>query len=126
MKRELLANKEMLEGESWFTEQPPPVSENVFLYVPNLIGYSRMLLVLLSFWLMPSSPTMAASCYVLAGLLDAVDGHIARLLGQTSRFGAMLDMLTDRCASMGLLATLCTFYPRAAFIFQPAAGVHVC
>ena len=33
---------------------------------------------------------------LLSGLLDAVDGHAARLLGQSSKFGAMLDMLTDR------------------------------
>lgn len=36
----------------------------------------------------------------LSGLLDAVDGHAARMLNQSSKFGAMLDMLTDRCATM--------------------------
>jgi CDP-diacylglycerol--inositol 3-phosphatidyltransferase len=42
----------------------------------------------------------------LSGLLDAVDGHAARLLNQSSKFGAMLDMLTDRCATMCLLGPL--------------------
>ena len=41
--------------------------------------------------------------FQLSGLLDAVDGHAARLLNQSSKFGAMLDMLTDRCATMCLL-----------------------
>ena len=30
----------------------------------------------------------------------------------------MLDMLTDRCATMCLLATLCHFYPSFMFFFQ--------
>jgi phosphatidylglycerophosphate synthase len=34
--------------------------------------------------------------YGVSCLLDAIDGHAARMLGQTSRFGAVLDMITDR------------------------------
>ena len=30
----------------------------------------------------------------------------------------MLDQLTDRCATMGLLMTLCTLYPKWLFAFQ--------
>ena len=93
-------------------------SENVFLFVPNLIGYARILLALLSFWFMPTSYGLAAGCYILSALLDALDGHMARALGQSSKFGAMLDMLTDRCATMCLLTTLATFYPSFVFFFQ--------
>ena len=32
---------------------------------------------------------------VLEGLLDALDGYAARRLGQGSRFGGMLDLITD-------------------------------
>ena len=88
-------------------------TENVFLFVPNLIGYVRILLALLSFWFMPTNYAMAAWCYIISGLLDALDGHAARMLGQSSKFGAMLDMLTDRCATMALLTTPSTFYPRS-------------
>ncbi|XP_039556631.1 CDP-diacylglycerol--inositol 3-phosphatidyltransferase, partial [Passer montanus] len=89
--------------------------ENVFLFVPNLIGYARILLAAVSFWLMPTQPGPAAACYGLAGLLDAVDGHAARRLGQGtgytglywlaagrhaghcgSRLGAMLDIVVPR------------------------------
>jgi CDP-diacylglycerol--inositol 3-phosphatidyltransferase len=38
----------------------------------------------------------SARCYIVSGFLDAVDGHAARYLGQSSKFGGMLDMLTDR------------------------------
>jgi len=35
-----------------------------------------------------------------------------------SRFGALLDMVTDRCATMCLLVVLCLFYPAYTFLFQ--------
>ena len=35
-------------------------------------------------------------CYILSGFLDAFDGHAARAFNQSTKFGAMLDMLTDR------------------------------
>ena len=35
------------------------------------------------------------------------------------------DMLTDRCCTMALLATLCTFYPGWAFCFQLSMVIDV-
>lgn len=71
---------------------------NVFLFVPNLIGYARIVLMLVAFYYMTNENTyqFTVVCYLLSQLLDAFDGHAARLLGQCSRLGAMLDMLTDR------------------------------
>lgn len=43
-------------------------------------------------------PKYCTLLYGLSCLLDAVDGPVARALGQTSKFGAVLDMVTDRCA----------------------------
>ena len=40
----------------------------------------------------------AAGCIVLAGILDGMDGRIARLLKANSRFGAELDSLSDNIA----------------------------
>ena len=37
-----------------------------------------------------------SACYILSGFLDAFDGHAARAFNQSTKFGAMLDMLTDR------------------------------
>ncbi|XP_062456886.1 LOW QUALITY PROTEIN: CDP-diacylglycerol--inositol 3-phosphatidyltransferase, partial [Rhea pennata] len=99
--------------------------ENIFLFVPNIIGYVRVALVAAAFCLMGGKPGPAAACYVLAGLLDAVDGHLARLLDQGTRFGALLDMLTDRCASVGLLLRLALLYPPAAPLLQLAAALDV-
>ncbi len=99
--------------------------ENVFLFVPNLIGYARVLMNVVALWFMPTSYGIASWCYIVAGLLDAVDGHAARALNQSSKFGAMLDMLTDRCATMTLLATLCTFYPAWTFFFQLSMTIDI-
>ncbi|XP_074414287.1 CDP-diacylglycerol--inositol 3-phosphatidyltransferase-like [Zonotrichia albicollis] len=98
---------------------------SVFLFVPNLIGYARILLAAISFWLMPTRPGPAAACYGLAGLLDAVDGHAARMLGQGSRLGAMLDMLTDRLSSLCLLLNLALLYPHWAGLFQLSMALDV-
>ncbi|KAM4598404.1 CDP-diacylglycerol--inositol 3-phosphatidyltransferase isoform 1-T1 [Polymixia lowei] len=92
--------------------------ENIFLFVPNLIGYARIVLALLSFYLMPCCPVPAVFCYLLSALLDAFDGHAARALNQSTKFGAMLDMLTDRCATMCLLVNLALLYPSYTFLFQ--------
>jgi CDP-diacylglycerol--inositol 3-phosphatidyltransferase len=44
--------------------------------------------------------------YGLAFFGDVVDGHVARMFGQSSEFGAILDMVTDRVSTAGLLAIL--------------------
>lgn len=101
------------------------MSENIFLFVPNLIGYGRIILALFSFYYMPSSPGLAAGSYILSGFLDAFDGQAARMFNQGTKFGAMLDMLTDRCGTMCLLVTLSHFYPKYMFIFQVSMTIDI-
>uniref|UniRef100_A0A452U381 CDP-diacylglycerol--inositol 3-phosphatidyltransferase n=1 Tax=Ursus maritimus TaxID=29073 RepID=A0A452U381_URSMA len=99
--------------------------ENIFLFVPNLIGYARIVFAIVSFYFMPCCPLTASSFYLLSGLLDAFDGHAARALNQGTRFGAMLDMLTDRCSTMCLLVNLALLYPRATLLFQLSMSLDV-
>ncbi|KAI6036113.1 phosphatidylinositol synthase, partial [Pisolithus microcarpus] len=80
-------------------------SENVFLFVPNLIGYTRVILAGLSLHFMSYHPRY-------------LDGQAARALGQTSKFGAVLDMVTDRCTTSCLLCYLSSAYPSYAILFQ--------
>ena len=42
-----------------------------------------------------------------------------------TKFGAMLDQLTDRAATMGLLLMLGIFYPSYAFWFQMSACLDI-
>jgi CDP-diacylglycerol--inositol 3-phosphatidyltransferase len=108
------------------------IDENVFLFVPNLIGYLRVLTAAASLYYMPIHPKACTVLYFVSCILDAVDGQAARALNQTSKFGAVLDMVTDRFVSCSLLsmkltsrcATAClqTFlaitYPRWTLFFQ--------
>lgn len=52
--------------------------------------------MVVAFWLCFSSPLSAAVCYCISQGLDAVDGMVARHFKQCSKYGAVLDMLTDR------------------------------
>ncbi|RZC32138.1 CDP-diacylglycerol--inositol 3-phosphatidyltransferase, partial [Asbolus verrucosus] len=90
-------------------------TENIFLFVPNIIGYARVLLAMISFYYMPTNYMVASICYVTSALLDAFDGHAARYFNQSTKFGAMLDQLTDRCGTMGLCAVLAHLYPQHMF-----------
>jgi CDP-diacylglycerol--inositol 3-phosphatidyltransferase len=85
----------------------------VALYVPNLIGYVRIVTGLAAFAVARDSAQWAAFfwLYAVSYSLDAVDGVAARRLGQTSRLGAVLDMVTDRFCTAGLLCTLSVLYP---------------
>lgn len=91
--------------------------ENIFLFVPNIIGYGRIVLAIISFYFMTTNYIVATICYVVSALLDAIDGHAARYFNQSTKFGAMLDQLTDRCGTMGLCAVLAHFYPDYIFLF---------
>lgn len=94
------------------------VDENVFLFVPNLIGYARVILAGVALYEMPTHPKACTVAYGISCLLDAVDGQAARALGQSSKFGAVLDMVTDRCTTACLLCYLASAYPKWALLFQ--------
>jgi CDP-diacylglycerol--inositol 3-phosphatidyltransferase len=97
-------------------------------------GYSRVILAAFSLYFMSYHPIYCTILYCLSCLLDAVDGQAARALGQTSKFGAVLDMVTDRyaspishkfgllisrrCTTSCLLCYLSSAYPQYAIFFQ--------
>jgi len=79
---------------------------SVFLYVPNLIGYVRIVLGVVAFAYAFDNFKIAVVAYSASQLLDALDGYAARALNQSSVFGAVLDMVTDRVSSNILLMVL--------------------
>lgn len=104
--------------------------------MPNIIGYIRVITAGASLYYMPIHPKMCTVLYFVSCILDAVDGQAARALNQTSKFGAVLDMVTDRlvlvfhiplstvltrssrCATACLQTFLSITYPRLALLFQ--------
>jgi CDP-diacylglycerol--inositol 3-phosphatidyltransferase len=89
----------------------------VYFFWPNLIGYARILLACAAFYMCFSNPYLFYSFYAVSQLLDAVDGNVARAFGQETRYGAVLDMVTDRCSTAALLTVLSYFYPNYILIF---------
>lgn len=113
--------------------------ENIFLLIPNLIGmrtframatkylsntdyslpgYARVVFAIASLYYMPYHPRTCSLLYSVSCLLDALDGAAARRLGQSTQFGAVLDMITDRCTTTCLLVFLATAFPRWSIVFQ--------
>ena len=101
------------------------MSENIFLFIPNLIGYARVLLALVAFYFMPFDPLTATILYATSCLLDAFDGAAARRFGQGTKFGAVLDMLTDRCGTTCLIMMLCNLYPAYLLAFQCLVSLDI-
>ena len=84
-------------------------AHDVIWYVPNIIGYIRILLAVTSFVLMAVQPDqyLLATCLYLGSFVgDLFDGWAARKLDQCSIMGGLLDMITDRCATLGFLFIL--------------------
>ena len=64
--------------------------------IPNIITIFALILGLTSIkFTMTSDFKLAIISIVLAAILDAADGRIARLIKGTSKFGAELDSLVD-------------------------------
>jgi hypothetical protein len=93
----------------------------VWLFVPNLIGYLRVGTGLAAFYYAFTDPEAFFLLYGFSYALDAVDGVAARSLGQKSSFGAVLDMVTDRFCTAGLLAVLAALTASANFTKHPSA-----
>jgi CDP-diacylglycerol--inositol 3-phosphatidyltransferase len=100
------------------TQSADEEEENIFLFVPNLIGYSRVVLALTSLYYMPLHPRTCTILYSVSCLLDALDGYAARAYEQSTKFGAVLDMVTDRCTTSCLLVFLAQAFPRWSIVFQ--------
>jgi CDP-diacylglycerol--inositol 3-phosphatidyltransferase len=47
------------------------------------LGYIRVVLSIVSFYYMPTNPTITVICYLTSQFLDAFDGYAARALGQS-------------------------------------------
>lgn len=92
--------------------------KDVFLFIPNIIGYVRISTAILSFMTMKNHPIWTLILYGVSGFLDAFDGYAARKFNQGTRFGAVLDMVTDRCATSSLICYLCVLYPQYCVFWQ--------
>eukprot|EP01083_Nonionella_stella_P130070 394733_1 len=68
---------------------------SVFLYVPNIVGYIRIMLCIWGISYMTTSSEYFLLLQFINCCLDYVDGYLARKLNQKSRFGALFDVVID-------------------------------
>lgn len=94
--------------------QPPPTTfaaaarrrssaQQVLLLPPNLVCHFRLVLALFAAHAASTgSSGLSVALFAASLALDAVDGWLARRLGQSTNFGAFLDVLVD-IVTRGLL-----------------------
>jgi len=71
----------------------------------------------------------AAVAVVVAGVIDGLDGRLARLLKATSRFGAEFDSLSDFCSfgvAPSLIMYIWALHGTSRFAFMPCLMFAVC
>ena len=68
---------------------------NVYAYVPNIIGYARVLLAAAALRLAFDDVPTSLALYALSFVCDELDGRFARMFDQCSEFGKLLDMVRE-------------------------------
>lgn len=67
---------------------------------------------------------LAGALLLLGGLLDLIDGSLARATGRQSRFGALLDSTLDRISDACVPVGLVVFYaPHGTVVVLPALAI---
>ena len=98
----------------------------IFLFVPNLISYGRLFCYLGGFLAHVYGNWRWCVILYSAGFMgDIWDGMAARKLNQSTKFGAAMDMLSDRVATTGLCVILAQQYPRYTLIFIILIGLDI-
>lgn len=83
--------------------------------VPNILTFARLVMSVIFLVMILYSPQVnpratfldvAFVLFLIAGLTDVVDGHIARRFDATSKFGRMIDPLADKVLVCGAFICL--------------------
>jgi phosphatidylglycerophosphate synthase len=84
-----------------------PKGKTKHFTLPNLLSFSRLMLVAPIVYAVLTSHMVTAAVLVTASFCtDLADGRIARYLKQANEFGRMIDFAADRLNLVALLASL--------------------
>ncbi len=67
----------------------------VVFYIPNVLGYFRIVLAFWGLHVSSNRPLLALGIWIVSASLDLVDGILARVLNQASSLGVLLDIAAD-------------------------------
>ncbi|KAL9370669.1 hypothetical protein Peur_035809 [Populus x canadensis] len=101
-----------------------PSKLSVYLYIPNIIGYTRVLMNCYAFAMCFSNKWLFCALYFISFVCDGIDGWAARKFNQVSTFGAVLDMVTDRISTACLLVILSQVY-RPGMVFLSLLALDI-
>lgn len=99
-------------------------------YVPNILTFMRLGLTIIFLGMILYSPHVADRSFLLdvafvifvvAGLTDVVDGHVARRFNASSKFGRMVDPLVDKVLVCGAFLCFAIIGIPRLFHWEPAA-----
>ncbi len=96
--------------------------------LPNILTILRLLAapgVAIIFLILPRpyADWAALILFVTAAITDWLDGYLARLWKQHSRFGAMLDPIADKAMVVIALATLMGLFGFTTLLILPVAAI---
>eukprot|EP01128_Nolandella_sp_AFSM9_P009161 TRINITY_DN5792_c0_g1_i1.p1 TRINITY_DN5792_c0_g1~~TRINITY_DN5792_c0_g1_i1.p1 ORF type:complete len:275 (-),score=77.25 TRINITY_DN5792_c0_g1_i1:163-924(-) len=98
----------------------------VYFYVPNIIGTGRIILGAAAFYyLFEGETALFFALYAVSELLDAVDGHAARYFNQSTNYGAVLDMVTDRASTTVLGVALAQKFPTYSLAIMASIALDI-
>lgn len=90
----------------------------------NVTIIAFMIGLLTPFFVYFGYPLLGVGLLWLSGLLDAVDGTIARIKG-SNLFGALMDVTFDRIVEIGIILSLALMYPKYSFLFTVLASTII-
>ena len=90
---------------------------DIVCYLPNLVGYLRFATNFIASYYAfePNAYMTFLKWYTLSMGLDSIDGKLARRFNQSSRFGASLDMVSDRTSCATIYCLLMQTYPEREY-----------
>ncbi|HCC55079.1 MAG TPA: CDP-diacylglycerol--glycerol-3-phosphate 3-phosphatidyltransferase [Desulfobulbaceae bacterium] len=97
--------------------------------IPNLLTIGRILLIpLLVIFLIDGEKLAAFWVFVLAGVTDALDGFLARVLKQKTDFGAFIDPIADKLLLITSYITLAVLdiLPKWLTVIVVSRDVLIC
>jgi CDP-diacylglycerol--inositol 3-phosphatidyltransferase len=83
----------------------------VLFNIPNIVCHIRIYTGLVAFYYFLSWPIMTIISYSISLNLDNVDGPCARYFNQSSKFGAVYDMIIDRMSTILFMMHLSVLFP---------------